>query len=181
LRRLTSLLALVALVAILSGCGGVSAGVVFPSKADGCKGAVTSGGKTTIPITISDFDEGKAVFANVCVGGRGPFPFFVDTGSAGSEIDAGLVEELHLEKVGKARVAGGAGCSFEAQPVQMPAWSVAGIPLEGQGFGAVDDAAIYKASAEGTGDGHPEDRRADEGPGPAGLGDDEGRGQLRKG
>jgi hypothetical protein len=28
----------------------------------------------------------------------------------------------------------------------MPAWSVAGIPLEGQSFGAVDDAAIYQAS-----------------------------------
>jgi hypothetical protein len=28
----------------------------------------------------------------------------------------------------------------------MPAWSVAGVPLEGQTVGAVDDAAIYKAS-----------------------------------
>jgi Aspartyl protease len=177
-RRLISLLAL---VAILSGCGGGSVEVVLPSKADGCKGALTSGGRTTIPVTINDFDEGKAVFANVCVAGRGPFPFFIDTGSAGSEIDAGLAEELHLEKVGKAQVAGGAGCSFKTQPVRMPAWSVAGIPLEGQSFGAVDDASIYKASAEGTGDGHPEDRRADGRPGPAGLGDDEGRGQLRKG
>jgi hypothetical protein len=87
---------------------------VFPSTADGCKGAVTSGGETTIPVTVSNFDEGKAVFANVCVGGKGPFPFSIDTGSAGSEIDAGLAEELHLEKVGKAQVADGAGCSFSA-------------------------------------------------------------------
>jgi hypothetical protein len=144
--RPSLLLALVALVAILGGCGGGSAGVELPSAADGCKGAVTSGGKTTIPVTVSNFDEGKAVFANVCVGGKGPFPFFVDTGSAGSEIDAGLAEELHLKDVGKAQVAGGAGCSFRAQPVRMPAWSVAGIPLEGQSFGAVDDAAIYEAS-----------------------------------
>jgi hypothetical protein len=107
---------------------------------------MTRGGKTTIPVTVSNFDEGKAVFANVCVGGKGPFPFFIDTGSAGSEIDAGLAEELHLRKVGKAQVAGGAGCSFRTQPVRMPAWSVAGVPLEGQTFGAVDDAAIYKAS-----------------------------------
>jgi hypothetical protein len=28
----------------------------------------------------------------------------------------------------------------------MPAWSVAGVPLEGQSFGAVDGAAIFKAS-----------------------------------
>jgi Aspartyl protease len=113
---------------------------------DGCKGAVTSGGKTTIPVTVSDFDEGKAVFANVCVGGKGPFPFFVDTGSASSEIDAGLAEELHLEKPGKAQVAGGAGCDFTTQPVRMLAWSVAGIPLEAQSVGAVDDPAIYEAS-----------------------------------
>jgi Aspartyl protease len=146
LRRLASLLALVALVAILGGCGGSSTGVALPSKADGCGGAVTRGGKTTIPVTISNFDEGKAVFANVCVGGRGPFPFFVDTGSSGSEIDGKLAEELHLEKVGNAQVAGGAGCSFRAQPVRMPAWSVAGIPLESQSVGAVEDAAIYKAS-----------------------------------
>src|SRR6202000_138355 len=87
-----------------------------------------------------------AVFANVCVGGKGPFPFFIDTGSAGSEVDGQLAEEVHLEKVGKAHVSDGAGCSFKTQPVRMPAWSVAGIPLEGQVLGAVDDAAIYKAS-----------------------------------
>jgi hypothetical protein len=107
---------------------------------------VTSGGETTIPVTISNFDEGKAVFANVCVGGKGPFPFFIDTGSAGSEVDGKLAEELDLEKAGKTQVAGGAGCGFTTQPVRMPAWSVAGIPLEGQSFGAVDDAAIYKAN-----------------------------------
>jgi hypothetical protein len=28
----------------------------------------------------------------------------------------------------------------------MPGWSVAGVPLEGQSFGAIDDSAIYKAS-----------------------------------
>jgi hypothetical protein len=145
-RYLILLLALVALAAILGGCGGGSSEVVLPSKGDGCKGAVTSGGKTTIPVMVSNFDEGKAVFANVCVGGKGPFPFFVDTGSAGSEIDAGLAEELRLGKLGKAQVAGGAGCSFTTRPVRMPAWSVAGVSLEGQTFGAVDDAAIYKAS-----------------------------------
>jgi hypothetical protein len=145
-RRLISLLVPIALAAILAGCGGGSSGVELPPMSDGCKGATTNAGKTTIPVTISNFDEGKAVFANVCVAGKGPFPFFIDTGSAGSEIDGKLAEELHLEKVGKAQVAGGGGCSFEAQPVRMPAWSVAGIPLEGQSFGAVDDAAIYKAS-----------------------------------
>jgi hypothetical protein len=145
-RRLISLLAPLALAAILAGCGGGSSGVELPSSSDGCKGAETSGGKTTIPITVSNFDEGKAVFANVCVGGKGPFPFFIDTGSAGSEIDAGLADELHLGKVGKAEVAGGAGCSFRTEPVRMPGWSVAGIPLEGQTFGAVDNAAIYEAS-----------------------------------
>jgi Aspartyl protease len=107
---------------------------------------MTRGGKTTIPVTVSNFDEGKAVFANVCVGGKGPFPFFIDTGSAGSEIDGKLADELHLEKTGTSQVASGAGCSFRTQPVRMPAWSVAGIPLEGQTLGAVDDAAIYQAS-----------------------------------
>jgi hypothetical protein len=120
--------------------------VELPPRSDGCKGAEIRGGTTTIPVTISNFDGGKAVFANVCVGGKGPFPFFIDTGSAGSEVDGRLAEELHLEKVGKAQVTGGAGCSFKAQPVRMPGWSVAGVPLEGQVFGAVVDAPIYKAS-----------------------------------
>jgi Aspartyl protease len=145
-RRLISLLAPLALAAILAGCGGGSSKVELPSKSDGCKGAMTRGGKTTIPVTVSNFDEGKAVFADVCVGGKGPFPFFIDTGSAGSEIDGKLADELQLEKTGKAQVAGGAGCSFRTHPVRMPAWSVAGIPLEGQTFGAVDNAAIYEAS-----------------------------------
>ncbi|HJZ37657.1 MAG TPA: retropepsin-like aspartic protease [Solirubrobacterales bacterium] len=145
-RRLLTVLAPIALAAILTGCGGSSSAVELPSSSDGCKGAVTSGGKTTIPVTVSDFDEGKAVFANVCVDGKGPFPFFVDTGSAGSEIDGALAEELHLRGVGRAQVAGGVGCSFTTRPVRMPAWSVAGIPLEGQSVGAVDDAAIYEAS-----------------------------------
>jgi hypothetical protein len=145
-RRLLTVLAPIALAVILTGCGGGSLGIDLPSKGDGCKGAVTSGGKTTIPVTVGNFDEGKAVFANVCVGGKGPFPFFIDTGSARSEIDGALAEELHLERVGKAQVAGGAGCSFTTRPVRMPDWSVAGIPLEGQSVGAVDDAAIYEAS-----------------------------------
>lgn len=146
LRRLVPLLALLALAAILAGCGGRSSGIELPSKGDGCKGAETRAGTTRIPVTISNFDEGKAVFANVCIGGKGPFPFFIDTGSAGSEIDGKFAEELHLEKVGRAQVAGGAGCSFKTQPVRMPVWSVAGLPLQGQVVGAVDDAAIFKAS-----------------------------------
>jgi hypothetical protein len=149
-RRLLSLLALVAFAAFLAGCGGSSTNgpptVGLPPKDAGCEGAETDGGTTTIPVTISDFDEGKVVLADVCVGGKGPFPFFVDTGSAGSEIDARFATRLGLKKVGRPRAAEGAGCSFEAQPVAMPEWSLAGIPLEGQVFSAVEDAPIYEAS-----------------------------------
>jgi hypothetical protein len=105
-RRLLTVLAPIVLAATITGCGGSSSAVELPSKGEGCKGAVTNGGKTTIPITVGNFDEGKAVFANVCVGGKGPFPFFVDTGSAGSEIDGKLAEKLELKSVGKAQVVG---------------------------------------------------------------------------
>jgi Aspartyl protease len=139
LRRLIPLLVPIALAAVLAGCGG-------GSSTGGCEGAETSTGTTTIPVTIGDFDEGKAVFAEVCVDGKGPYRFFVDTGSAGSELDAKFAAELDLKQVGKAETAEGAGCSFEAQPVRVPRWSVAGVPLEGQVFSAVEDAPIYRAS-----------------------------------
>jgi Aspartyl protease len=146
-RRLLPLLVLIAFAAVLSGCGGGSStGVEPPSNSVGCKGAETRGGTTTIPVTITNFNEGKVVLADVCVGKKGPYPFFIDTGSAGSEVDGELAEELDLKTAGAARAAAGAGCSFKAQPVRMPAWSVAGVPLEGQIVSAVDDAPIYKAS-----------------------------------
>jgi Aspartyl protease len=111
LRRLVSLLVLSSLVAILAGCGGgTSPRTGRSSKSGGCESAGIDGGTTTIPVAVGNFDEGKAVFADLCIGGKGR-------------------GRMQL------RDAAGEGARLVGR----------GIPLQGQVFGAVDDAPIYRA------------------------------------
>jgi hypothetical protein len=127
-----------ALLVMLSATAGAAVHVepeptfALPPTSMGCAGVVLGNGVGRIPITVSTVAGQVAETVNVCIGGSGPYPFVLDTGSGESTIDAGLANRLHLAQRGAATTFEGVGCTGTARPVSVPAWSVAGLPLVGQ-------------------------------------------------
>src|SRR5438128_2081439 len=88
----------------------------LPPAGQGCTGAKRlAGGGTRIPVTVSVRHSQVAGIANVCIDGKGPFPFLIDTGAQGSVLTTRLATRLGLPKFGPPVVIGGAGCSARAQ------------------------------------------------------------------
>jgi predicted aspartyl protease len=83
-------------------------------------------------MTVSTVAGQVAELVNVCIGGRGPYPFVLDTGAGQSTIDAGLARRLHLPVTGQSTVFAGVGCTGTAQPVSVGAWSLDGVDLSPQ-------------------------------------------------
>jgi hypothetical protein len=117
----------------------------LPPSGAGCGGSTAlAGGAERVPITVSTVAGQVAELVNVCIAGQGPFPFIVDSGAGESIIDAGLASRLSLDHAGPKSEFEGVGCVGRAQPVDVPAWSVAGVALAPQpltaaklpGFGA---------------------------------------------
>ncbi len=112
------------------------AGIVqfaLPPAGQGCTGAKRlAGGGTRIPVTVSTRQSQVAGIANVCIDGKGPFPFLIDTGAQGSVLTASLATRLGLPKIGPPVVIGGAGCSAKAQVSRIANWNVAGMALRPQ-------------------------------------------------
>jgi predicted aspartyl protease len=80
-------------------------------------------------MTVSKVAGQVAELVNVCIGGRGPYAFVLDTGAGESTIDAGLARRLHLPVAGQSTLFAGVGCTGTAQPVSVGAWSLDGIEL----------------------------------------------------
>jgi hypothetical protein len=72
----------------------------------------------------------------VCIDGRGPFPFLLDTGASTSAVNADLARKLGLTAVGPPKVIPGAGCTTHATARMVSSWSVAGFPLAPQAVSA---------------------------------------------
>ncbi|HVT42337.1 MAG TPA: aspartyl protease family protein [Acidimicrobiales bacterium] len=105
----------------------------LPSSAGGCGGAATtSGGATSVPITVSTVAGQVAESLNVCLAGKGPYPFVLDSGAGQSTIDAGLARRLHLAAAGPASQFAGVGCTGTARPVSSGSWSLDGVALAPQ-------------------------------------------------
>jgi len=105
----------------------------LPPTSLGCSGAAPAGGgATNIPITVSHIHMQVAATVNVCVSGNGPFPFVVDTGAAQSVVVSSLARRLGLQTQGQPEVFEGVGCTGTSRTVSVPAWSVAGVPLQAQ-------------------------------------------------
>ena len=105
----------------------------LPPVTAGCGGATAlGGGAERIPITVSTVAGQEAELVNVCNGGKGPYPFVVDTGAGESFIDGQLADQLHLPRNGSKTEIAGVGCTGPTQPVRVGSWSVAGVPLDGQ-------------------------------------------------
>ena len=105
----------------------------LPPAGQGCAGArrVAAGG-TQVPVTVSTRQSQVAAIANVCINGRGPFPFLVDTGAQGSVVAAQLAARLGLPKIGPPVLIGGAGCTARARVSRIASWNVAGLALQPQ-------------------------------------------------
>ena len=104
-----------------------------PPASAGCSGATAlPGGATQVPLTVSTVAGQVAESLDVCIGGRGPFPFVLDSGAGQSTIDAGLARRLHLSSAGPATQFAGIGCTGTATPVAVGTWSLDGITLAPQ-------------------------------------------------
>jgi hypothetical protein len=105
----------------------------LPPPGQGCTGARRlPGGGTSIPVTVSTRQSQVAAMANVCINGKGPFPFIIDTGAQGSVVTTALATRLGLPKIGPPVRIGGAGCSASAQVSMISTWNVAGLALQPQ-------------------------------------------------
>jgi predicted aspartyl protease len=105
----------------------------LPPETAGCGGVATRpDGAAKVPLTVSTVAGQVAETINVCIDGRGPFPFVLDTGAGQSTIDAGLARRLHLPSAGSVSSLAGVGCTETAQPVAIHAWSLDGVSLAPQ-------------------------------------------------
>jgi hypothetical protein len=105
----------------------------LPPASEGCGGAIAlGGGAQQVPITVSTVAGQVAEAVNVCIAGKGPYPFALDTGDGESLIDARLAARLHLAHDGAPSTYEGVGCTGRAQPVKVRSWSVAGVALAPQ-------------------------------------------------
>jgi hypothetical protein len=158
--RVSGVGALTALaLALLSACGSSSVGptrttavaatgsagklvpllkLALPDPSAGCRGVHRlSGGAQRIPATVSDKHGQVAVLVNVCINGRGPFPFVVDTGASSTAVDVALVKRLGLTAVGPPEKLMGPGCVTDGQEHRVAQWTIAGLPLAPQTVTAV--------------------------------------------
>jgi hypothetical protein len=112
--------------------------LALPSPTAGCRGVRRLvGGAEQIPATVSDKQGQVAVLVNVCLEGRGPYPFIVDTGASGTAVDSGLVGRLGLPAVGAPERLLGPGCVTNGHAHRVTRWSIAGLPLAPQTLTAV--------------------------------------------
>src|SRR5580698_1886416 len=88
----------------------------LPPTSLGCGGeTVAANGVKRLPLTVSTVAGQTAETVNVCIGGRGPYPFVLDSGAGQSTIDAGLAKRLDLASDGAPNIIAGVGCTGIAQ------------------------------------------------------------------
>jgi hypothetical protein len=105
----------------------------LPPTSAGCGGDTPAAdGVTRLPLTVSTVAGQTAETVNVCFGGKGPYPFVLDSGAGQSTIDAGLAKRLNLASDGASSVFAGVGCTGSAQPVASGPWSLEGVTLSPQ-------------------------------------------------
>ncbi len=91
-----------------------------------------AGSATVVKAPVVRAGGPVVVIVPVCLGGKGPYPFVLDTGAAQSLIDSRLASTLGLPTVGSGGTIGGVGCDAQAQTVRESRWSLGSVPLTGQ-------------------------------------------------
>ena len=108
-----------------------------PSSPAGKLPALTGGcpvvrGTPPVPLVVTHADGGTAPYVGVCLNGRGPYPFLVDTGAPVSLVDTQLVDALQLPVARPSADTIGIGCVKASQQVTIDRWAMGGVALAGQ-------------------------------------------------
>ena len=106
------------------------AALAHPSAA--CRTAspeVTGTRRLPLHVVTSPF---RSALVDVCIDGKGPFPFKLDTGAAQTVLDTSLVAALGLARTGPAFAATGVQCQASSQPIRIDNWSAGGLTLDPQ-------------------------------------------------
>ena len=129
-------LVVVAVVALFTGCDSskppasaarpVVPGIQLPVFEKSC--ALQPGPSSVVPIRVIR----AAIVANVCIGGKGPFPFLVDTGGATTILESSLAARLHLALVDGPRTVSSFTCKRQISFAALSRWSVGGAALPPQ-------------------------------------------------
>lgn len=91
-------------------------------------------GETVFPLT----SFGNRPLVELTIGGRGPHRFILDTGAAGSVVDASLAEELELPETGIQHLGSPAG----GEPLEVPTVTMKDVRLGGIHIRDLDAAAM---------------------------------------
>jgi Aspartyl protease len=128
-------LIVVTIVALFAGCSSDGApasvappvvpGVQLPVFEKSC--APQPGPPSVVPIRV--VTRGAVIVANVCIGGKGPFPFLVDTGGATTLVGSSLAARLHLALVDGPRTVTSFSCKRQIYFAVVSRWSVGNTTL----------------------------------------------------
>lgn len=91
-----------------------------------------------MPLKVVNEGAAAIALAPVCVAGRGPYAFVVDSGATTSAFDTQLVKELRLASNGPSQTVSGANCTTTERPTAGPSWSVGSVPLAAQTVSSID-------------------------------------------
>ena len=126
-------LVVVTVVALFTGCNNseppapvtppVGAGMQLPVFEKSC--APQPGPTSVVPIRVVK----RAIVANVCIGGEGPFPFLVDTGGSTTLVDSSLAARVHLALVDGPRTVSSFTCKRQISFAAVSRWSVGNTTL----------------------------------------------------
>ncbi|HTW09204.1 MAG TPA: retropepsin-like aspartic protease [Acidimicrobiales bacterium] len=126
----------VTVVALLTGCGSSAPrapqappavqGIQLPVFEKSC--APRPGATSVVPVRVVR----GTIVANVCIGGKGPFPFLVDTGGSTTLVDSSLAARLHLELVDGPRAVTSFTCKRQISFAAVSRWSVGNTTLLAQ-------------------------------------------------
>jgi hypothetical protein len=125
------------------------AAAVHRADALGCHGPGSANPDDPVPIGIWHADGFNEVLVGVCVAGRGPFPFLIDSGAEVSVISQSLARSLRLSLTGDPVTIAAIGCNEQASDVTIRSWSMGGIELADQSLVELNFPAALRRDVDG--------------------------------
>jgi hypothetical protein len=119
------------------------------ADAPGCHGSAATNPNDPVPVGIWHADGFNEVFVGVCIAGRGPFPFLIDSGAGVSVISQPLARLLRLPAVGRPIAIAAIGCNVRASVVATSSWSMGRIALATQSLVELNFPALIRPDVDG--------------------------------
>jgi predicted aspartyl protease len=105
---------------------------LFPTLAKGCRaGQPPKDTATAVPMFVAKGKGRVIALVPVCVNGRGPYPFILDTGNTGTTFDSALATSLHLHTAGSTD-GQGVGCAVHGSTTTVAHWSLGDVTLSSE-------------------------------------------------